>query len=1277
MKKIIILLSALLIVSIGYSKEYNTGLTTVKSPQLGRVLADNPERSIMNIGNWAYFMRDNGESAHTPSSNSGGFYPRGTAAAIYLDGILVGGYQDGKLKVSGQIYRIGTERGYIDANGNHIGQAQDPRVRIYRIRKDWETLTADQVRQDAAEQAEIEVADVTDAQIQTILDQYETDWNEWPTGLGAPFYDNNDNGVYEPELGETPGIADADQIIWLVITDADTVTTRGLYGTDPIGIEQQITMWGYNQPGGGLGQIIFKQIRLINKGVGDLEDAYISVWSDPDVGDYSDDLVGVDVDKSLMFAYNGGPNDDQYDAYGLAPPAAGYDFFAGPIVEAPGETAIFDLKEKEGYMNLPASSFGFFVAGGEYSDPDPYGDVEAAREYYNLMRGFAPLDDLANPTPWLDQNGDPTLFPFSGDPVAGTGHLDSNPADRRMLINSGPFVLAEGDTQDIVVAVVGGLGNDNLTSITAMKSTDEIAQKLFDDLFSSVPSSPAAPQVKAKSMDQAVILEWGSDPDAVFATENNPRVGYEFQGYNVYQLPNASASKDQATRIATFDVVDGVTTIYGNQFLAQYGETVNVPVQFGLDTGIKRSIGITKDWITSDPLYNGSEYYFAVTAYNYNAAPDLIEDQALESALVPVLVKIAPAPIGTEYTSEYGDVIQADHTVGVSDGDAYAVVVDPSQVTGNDYSLYFELEHYYLDVDGVWKSTAEPDAVAKLLDVSPSTVIGSAVTGAGGTLDLNFEVLVVSPDYNYASGVLITLPPGVQINSATGPSGVAVAIQADGRSVLFGDLDADGAGDFAGGEVVTINVSSSSVTTPIAFDFEIYDDEWAQLFCDADGDGVTDPDMVATCDAYGIGPGYTVVANATGSGTIDEIGYQFKTVTGWYAKNTTTGMVVTPHTTIQSGVAGDNIYNGVFIPEHAVGADEGPIAEGLRFHLNGPPQGFKSVDEIMYDGTVIDPVDNVWHSLNSNATYFISAGGSPGDFSRWERYITYAAPRDFEMRFTDGPNWGAHGFTDYHNIQVPFELWDIGIATPDDPSDDYRMMPFIYENASGTDYFSYEGDVDGYFGYPCSDWIYWMDFVDQANGYNDFAADAAAAGAGAVTDPDGEWGVNFYGGFVYPIGRYVIADYDLGGTGVPSGTTIRIQTKKPNTLDDTFALTAPANTTSNALIDAAIDKINVFPNPYYANNSMESNRFDNFVTFNHLPQKATIKIFSLDGKIIRTLEKDNASQYLEWDLRNHADLPVASGVYIAHIDLDVDGQNLGSKVLKLFIIQADQILEYY
>lgn len=1271
MKKIILVLIAVLVVSVGYTRDLNDNTRTA-TQSLYKPAADNPLRSIVNIGNWAYWIRDNGESAFTPSGASGGIYPRGSAPAIFLDGIVVGGYQNGLLKVSGQTHHTGTEPGYIK-DGQHVTKADDPRVRIYRIRKDWETLTANQVRQGAKELNELaNLTDVTTGQIDEIIAQYKKDWEEWPTEIGAPFYDLNNNGIYEPDLDETPGIANADQVVWFPITDANRNTTStGFYGTDPIGLEMQYTLWAYNQPGGGLGQIVFKQIRLINKGDGDLTDAYISLFSDPDLGDYSDDLIGMDVDKSLMYVYNGAVTDPQYAEFGMPPPAAGYDFFAGPIVESPGDVAIFDLKPRPGYKNLPASSFGYY-GDADNSDPGPQGDVEAAREYYNLMRGFRPFDDLENPTPWLDAEGNETKFPYMGDPVTGIGHLDSSPGDRRMLMNSGPFTLAEGDTQDIVVAVVGGMGDNNLSSITALRNNDVVAQALFDDLFASIPSSPPQPNVKVITMDEHIMLDWGSVDAEVKAIEQSAGAGYEFQGYNVWQLPNATAGIDRAVRIATFDKIDGITTIYGPKFLPEFGEVVNnVPIQFGSDVGLQRQYQVTKNHLTGSPLLLGSTYYFGVTAYNYNEAPSLITDTALESGLLPIIVTLSAPPLDTEYSAIPGDAISATHSAGTSGGSVDVTVIDPTKLTGDDYEVFFDYGHYYLDVDGLWKHTAEPDAIAKLLDVSLSVVTGSAVVGPGGTIDLNFEVDVISPDGNWVSGALITVP-GAVINSATGPSGIVTSIQADGQSVLFGDLVIDGAGDFAGGEVVTINVTANSVSIPIGFSYVLYDDGWASLYC---------PDNMEDCIAWGI-PGPYVNTNAEGSGTIDELGYSFKSLFQWNVRNIDTGELVIIDQTTESGIAAENIVDGVLVPEHTVGENDGPRADGLLFVVNGAAIGFKSAAEIAYGGTVLAAPDGVWHSLNSNATYYLSAGGGSGNWDRLERYIAYAAPHDFEMRFTDGPNYGVQGFTTDNIISVPFELWDIGIATPDDPSDDNRMIPFVYENAARNE-FGYDGDTDPYFGFVASDWVYWMDPDLSTGGYTAFAATCDAAGGPGNTypyasdgSPDG-YHVNMHGGFVYPIGRMIIGDYNLGGAGIPSGTTIRLITYKPNAVTDMFTFNAPAKTVSDALAKEAVKLINVFPNPYYASNSLETNRFDNFVTFTHLPQKAKIRIFSLDGKIVREYDKNTDSQYFKWDLRNHTDIPVASGVYIVHIDMEIDGQGLGEKILKVFIVQPNQVVKYY
>jgi len=104
----------------------------------------------------------------------------------------------------------------------------------------------------------------------------------------------------------------------------------------------------------------------------------------------------------------------------------------------------------------------------------------------------------------------------------------------------------------------------------------------------------------------------------------------------------------------------------------------------------------------------------------------------------------------------------------------------------------------------------------------------------------------------------------------------------------------------------------------------------------------------------------------------------------------------------------------------------------------------------------------------------------------------------------------------------------------------------------------------------------------------------------------------------------------------------------------------------------AVKDINVFPNPYFGFSRLEANRFQKFVTFTHLPERATIRIFTLAGIPVRVIEHDSPSQFERWDLTNQDGIPVASGIYLVHIDTPY-----GEKVLKLAIVQEEQILQRY
>ena len=75
-----------------------------------------------------------------------------------------------------------------------------------------------------------------------------------------------------------------------------------------------------------------------------------------------------------------------------------------------------------------------------------------------------------------------------------------------------------------------------------------------------------------------------------------------------------------------------------------------------------------------------------------------------------------------------------------------------------------------------------------------------------------------------------------------------------------------------------------------------------------------------------------------------------------------------------------------------------------------------------------------------------------------------------------------------------------------------------------------------------------------------------------------------------------------------------------------------------------------------------------------MPEKVTVRLFDLAGNLVRTLDKNDTDQFLQWDLLNNNELPVASGIFIAHIEMPA---LKASKILQLAIVQEQQFLENY
>jgi hypothetical protein len=131
-----------------------------------------------------------------------------------------------------------------------------------------------------------------------------------------------------------------------------------------------------------------------------------------------------------------------------------------------------------------------------------------------------------------------------------------------------------------------------------------------------------------------------------------------------------------------------------------------------------------------------------------------------------------------------------------------------------------------------------------------------------------------------------------------------------------------------------------------------------------------------------------------------------------------------------------------------------------------------------------------------------------------------------------------------------------------------------------------------------------------------------------------------------------------------------------------------------ALAKNSLDLIRVVPNPYYGSSTYEAKRSDNFVRITNLPNKCTIKIFTMNGMLVRTIKRDVTGQediyqkgassgddirqskrspYELWDLKNQSNISVASGLYIIHVDAD----GLGEKILKWFGVMRPLDVQNY
>lgn len=148
--------------------------------------------------------------------------------------------------------------------------------------------------------------------------------------------------------------------------------------------------------------------------------------------------------------------------------------------------------------------------------------------------------------------------------------------------------------------------------------------------------------------------------------------------------------------------------------------------------------------------------------------------------------------------------------------------------------------------------------------------------------------------------------------------------------------------------------------------------------------------------------------------------------------------------------------------------------------------------------------------------------------------------------------------------------------------------------------------------------------------------------------------------------------------GVPAvppqaGDVFQALVAKPYGDGDVFTFTTVGDTVDQEKARAEFSsEPYVVPNPYVAYASFEPERFavsgrgERRIEFRNLPQSCTIRIYTVRGELVQSLDHDGSNAgMIAWNLRSKDNLDVAPGLYIFH----VDAGTLGSKIGKFAIIK--------
>ncbi|NJC25086.1 hypothetical protein [Neolewinella antarctica] len=1145
----------------------------------------------------------------------------------------------------------------------------------------------------------------------------------------AGFWDEDLDGNYDPTLGDYPiieirGCTDAPQFpeemnFW-IYNDAGNIH-RESNTTNLIRMEIQVQAFAYTTSD-DINNMTFQRYKLINRAQEDILDTYFAMWVDPDLGCPTDDYVGSDTTRSLAYVYNEDELDgasgcvcaEGINTYCDEIPILGVDYFRGPRSPIQTDSGLVEIE-------LGMSSFIYINNAGEGTPAPPTTDPNTAQEYYNYLQGrWLDGTPLCNSGNGYDQTPcEETRYIFPDAPNNPDGFSMSTAdlpfGDRRTLQASGPFTLIPGAVNELIIGVVFVANQDYPNpSIRRLQQADDLAQSLFDNCFD-ICDGPDAPDVDVLELDREIVMLLSNRRASNNFREEYTEAGlgiprgedslYRFEGYRIFQFsgPEVSLAEvddpNRVREVARFDAVNGVTKLFNWSALNEDDNPFEDPFLTpelqvaGTDNGLRHSVSITQDAFASGGetgLVNHRRYYFTAIAYAYNNYKEYDPLDPINPGQ-PQQYKSSSLNIGDQLTGRpYYEVIPRpvlDRELMAEYGDGFAITRIAGRGSGG----------HFLDIDSTTRASIESAFAAG------ETFDGDIVYQAGaGPIDVfvnnplrvrdgEYEIKFFDESMNGRSldadaGWMLRCLDGCATETILSERPISEIneqlISEYGFSVNISDVDEPGENPFDGNGTVGGAISYA----------EPEGDRWLSFLPDG-----FDPNVgAATVD----GTIYNYVNNGG-----DDRSERFEPLDpGQEFSDLFPGIYPFRLMDWNDRPGGDPFISPVFVNNTMNSVSELSLQD-----LNNVDIVFTSDKALWSRCPVIETANRFYAGSRLN-----------------DELIAEDLPLMFDTR--DAPSVTKEAGPDglpLVDAAADEELargmgWFPGYAI--DVETGQRLAVFFGENSLYAGQQLTDNPAAGALPENGNDLIFnpssavftpagrelqLLNFV--SGGQHFFYVTNQAYDGGVFLEgrfePRSRVGSNrkiraletiTWAGFPLLSPTSELLSYAEGI--VPNKATIKLRVN--STFDyanddsakeddyPTYQFTVNGAAASNELSDAginrALDMINIVPNPYYGFSEYEDGPNQVDIKITNLPAKATVSIYSLDGKFIRTYNRDEEptmlrgaedrpfgerqiSPALAWDLKNFKGIPVASGVYLIH----VAAPGLGERTLKFFGIQRE------